>query len=253
MSINDKHYDPSRNGKKLKVLLIEGDYHAKYPPLGLLKISAYHKKRGDHVEFYKGGIKEYISRERYEECIKKIEMQGLICNESQKNRLKEYLGLKRTSLLRAFLDEIQFGYIHTVEAIVKAYSRSSLPLQKYDRVYVATLFTFYWQDTLDAIELAKLVCKSKNGVYVGGILATLIPDILAEHSGLTVGRNIITGLLNKPNIFDDDEIVIDNLPPDYSITDFTDYKYPLGTGFLAYTTRGCKRTCKFCAVPQLEP
>jgi hypothetical protein len=38
----------------LKVLLVEPDYYSRYPPLGLLKLSAYHKSRGDQVEYVHG-------------------------------------------------------------------------------------------------------------------------------------------------------------------------------------------------------
>lgn len=38
----------------IRVLLVEPSYKAKYPPLGLMKISAFHKARGDEVVFYKG-------------------------------------------------------------------------------------------------------------------------------------------------------------------------------------------------------
>jgi len=36
------------------MLLIEPEYKVKYPPLGLMKISTFHKQRGDEVVFYKG-------------------------------------------------------------------------------------------------------------------------------------------------------------------------------------------------------
>jgi pyruvate-formate lyase-activating enzyme len=38
----------------MHVLLVEPDYYTRYPPLGLLKLSAYHKSRGDTTELVKG-------------------------------------------------------------------------------------------------------------------------------------------------------------------------------------------------------
>lgn len=38
----------------MDVLLVEPSYNNKYPPMGLMKISRYHKNKGDYVYFYKG-------------------------------------------------------------------------------------------------------------------------------------------------------------------------------------------------------
>lgn len=44
------------------VLLVEPDYKNKYPPIGLMKISTYHKEKGDLVHFVKGLSKEAVSK-----------------------------------------------------------------------------------------------------------------------------------------------------------------------------------------------
>lgn len=36
------------------ILLVEPGYPTKFPPLGLMKISSYHKELGDKVTFFKG-------------------------------------------------------------------------------------------------------------------------------------------------------------------------------------------------------
>lgn len=38
----------------LNILLVEPDYRSKFPPLGLMRISTFHKKRGDNVNFIRG-------------------------------------------------------------------------------------------------------------------------------------------------------------------------------------------------------
>jgi hypothetical protein len=38
----------------MNVLLVEPDYHNKFPPLGLMKLAAFHKGRNDYVRFTKG-------------------------------------------------------------------------------------------------------------------------------------------------------------------------------------------------------
>jgi hypothetical protein len=40
----------------VQVLLVEPDYYARYPPLGLLKLATYHRMRGDEVIFVRGCV-----------------------------------------------------------------------------------------------------------------------------------------------------------------------------------------------------
>ncbi len=39
---------------RMKILLVEPNYRNKYPSMGLMKISTYHKNHGDEVTFFKG-------------------------------------------------------------------------------------------------------------------------------------------------------------------------------------------------------
>lgn len=170
------------------ILLIEPDYKNKYPPLGLMKISTYHKQKGDNVVFYKGCSIE----------------------------LKEQL---------------------------------------WDRIYISTLFTFYWDKTIKTIKFYNRSVKHSSHIFVGGGMATLMKSEIQNESNVTV----VEGLLNekgKLGYKDDDKI--DCILPDYSIIDlksnrFLEYSYPTNDSYIAYATRGCIRKCKFCAVPIIEP
>lgn len=174
----------------MKILLVEPGYKNKYPPLGLMKISAYHKKKNDEVTFVKGLNKE----------------------------IKE---------------------------------------QVWDRIYISTLFTFYWKKTIDTIKYYYNSVCNKSNIYVGGVLATLLENDLRSELDIQ-GINIISGLLNKPGILGNDDIIIDTITPDYDIVDnvknkYLDYTYEVQNSYISYTTRGCIRKCKFCAVKTLEP
>ena len=255
---NEKKYvvnsDPSRNKKNRDILLIEPNYRNKYPPLGLMKLSSYHKNLGDSVTFFKGRYSDYFLDERFRACISKIRSQGFELDDWTKfeRLVLDYMKYRRVEIRQTILELVPREYPDIVSHHLVYYTTKYLPERKWDRVYVTTLFTFYWKQTLEAIDLAKKIVKSKKSVYVGGVAASLIPELFAQETRLSLDQNIITGLLDKPGMLDDNDIIIDEITPDYSILETIDYHYPLDTGYLTYTTKGCTRSCPFCAVPKLE-
>lgn len=166
-----------------RILLVEPGYRNKYPPLGLMKISTYHKRLGDAVTFIKG----------------------------------------RSPELRA---------------------------QKWDRIYVATLFTFFWKETVETIKYYGRSVSRPQDIFVGGILATLLGDELQKDVPVTVVR----GILDKPGALDaGNKAIVDHLIPDYNILETIEYRYGIEDAYLGYATRGCPNSCSFCAVRTLEP
>lgn len=125
--------------------------------------------------------------------------------------------------------------------------------KKWDRVYVTTLFTFEWERTKKALAYALSVAKDPYQVYTGGILATLMPELIAKHFP-TVKNN--PGLLNhKGTLGLEFEEHIDTMTLDYGILDdiADQYVYPAHDAYFTYMTRGCGMKCQFCAVQTLEP
>jgi len=172
---------------KKTILLVEPEYRTKYPPLGLMKISTYHKMKGDDVVFVKG-----------------------------RNTAVQY--------------------------------------QYWDRVYIGTLFTWTWKETIETIKFYRATLFNYTGrCFIGGILASLLPDDLFNETGIQP----VEGLLNDPRKIDqDDDVIIDDLPPDYDIlkqVERANFKYSDTDSYLGYTTRGCTRRCGFCAVRTFEP
>lgn len=125
--------------------------------------------------------------------------------------------------------------------------------KKWDRVYVTTLFTFEWPKTKAALEYALTLVDAPSKVYTGGILATLMPELISENFP---GIKNNTGLLDKKGTLGlEKEECIDRLPLDYKILDDIkeEYVYPAHDAYFTYMTRGCGMKCAFCAVQTLEP
>ena len=166
------------------ILLVEPDFKTKFPPLGLMKISAYHKRLGDNVTFVKGIGK-------------------------------------------------------------------SVEYEFWDRIYVSTFFTYHWHVTVKTIKHYKVLVKDDpSRIIIGGILASLMPDEIWRATGIKP----LTGVLSDPGVLDDNDLVVEDMIPDYELFNGVSHKYSLiGDSFFGYSTRGCPNSCKFCGVHILEP
>lgn len=135
---------------------------------------------------------------------------------------------------------------------VKGFDRD-VDEEVWDRIYITTLFTFDFDMDVKTINHYKLLVNNIADLYVGGIMASLMPDKIVTATGID-RSHILTGLFTDTSaVGDDNDINVDELPLDYDILEQTNYKYPAGDNYFAYTTRGCPNHCSFCAVPILEP
>ena len=236
------------------ILLIEPNYKNKFPPIALMKLSTYHKMLGDHVVFYKGEFRDFILERISEKCVRKlteIEPQGNWGSKKHyiydfiKTRKKDYYASLQ---LDSYDSELLLG---NWVIYYKDYYWKKLYLAEpeWDRVMITTLFTFYFDATVKCINDFKRLVKPHGLVMVGGVLATLQPKELEAATGIKPH----IGLLNKPGDLDDNDIIIDSLPLDYTILEEIDYKYEMSNAYYGSLTKGCIRHCPFCAVPKLEP
>lgn len=243
--------------KKRKILLLEPNYKNKYPPIGLMKIATYHRNLGDDIVFFKGDLNDLFLEQLFEQCTTKLKFLGKHIDWlSVKSEIIQYLKTKK----RNYLDELPIEGSKNELLILncltdyadifrnKKYTDTSYGF--FDRVYVTTLFTFYWKITIKTIEFAKKLVKDESELKVGGVLASLMPKEVKETTGITV----MEGLLDKPGILDSgNSMIIDDLPLDYSILYEIDYEYPTSSAYFTFMTKGCTRKCSFCSVPKLEP
>lgn len=171
-----------------KILLVEPGYRNKYPPLGLMKLSTFHKTVKKHkVDFVKGT------------------------------------------------------------------ERINYDVSKYDRIYVTTLFTFYWKKTIETIEYYLKRKSDDCTIYIGGIMSSILCKEIEKYF-YNKKVKVIPGILtNSKKIGYRDNTNIDVLTPDYNMLNLVDYEYKHSKDYMIFTTRGCIRNCVFCVVPKIEP
>lgn len=241
--------------KKEKVLLIEPNYSNKYPPIGLMKLSTYYKNRGLDVVFFKGDLKQFVVEQLVDKCINELyNMDNSIDWYVKKDILIDIIK-RRTKQDNEELELDKSPFALLLNGVIQKYKDNYRTGAwkndpEWDHVCVTTLFTFYWDITVETINFAKLLVKDPKKLMVGGVLASIQPKELEEATGIKP----FVGILNIPGQLDKgDTQIIDELPLDYSILEEIDYKYPMSNAYYGYTSRGCIRHCPFCAVPTLEP
>ena len=116
------------------------------------------------------------------------------------------------------------------------------------RIYIASLFTWELPRTLKTIKFYTPAVATPKNIYVGGIGVTLMPEYIRSQVECT----IIEGQIDSPNRLGKGSPVIAKLPPDYSILNFVNYNYFPKDAYFVRITKGCPRSCEFCAVPLLE-
>lgn len=237
---------------KRKVLLVEPNYKNKYPPMGLMKLATYYRAVGDDVRFFKGDLRNLAADLICEDLIRHLSI--VFPSTTWKHyypALLNFIKLGKYSILEAESAFESEEVLNAVKEYRKKYkNKDYFENPRFDKVGITTLFTFYWDITIDTINFAKQLCKKPEDVMVGGIMSSLLPEEVYKATGIKP----FIGLLNHPGDIDaDNKIIIDELPLDYSILEEIDYVYPANNAYFAYMTRGCVNKCKFCAVPKLEP
>lgn len=108
--------------------------------------------------------------------------------------------------------------------------------QEPDIIYVTSLWTWAWKPVWQAVSFySKHFPKAE--LWLGGLYATLMP----EHAALSGVR--------PDHIFKGVFLQAENLLPDYSLV--PEWNMKVG-GSIVFASRGCIRSCQYCAVPRME-
>lgn len=219
-----------------------------------MKISTYYKNRGDEVVFYKGDLKRFVIERITDKCIESFNLiDDTIDWILRKDAIFEYIKTRRQDTIPAIglrdsdFEILLLGKLKDFKDYYWKEEWKNYP--EWDVVGVTTLFTFYWDITIETIEFAKNLVKDKKNLIIGGVLASIQPKEIEEATGIKP----MVGVLRPGDLDEGDPQAIDELPLDYSILDEIEHKYTMSNAFYGYMSRGCIRHCAFCAVPTLEP
>jgi hypothetical protein len=131
-----------------RVLLIEPSYKNSYPPLGLLKLATYFRRRGAEVRFFKGGLHDLAVDLLFEEFWQISYDKSL---GEYTDRFRRYIKTGKRDVLAnvGLLPETR----EQLENARLRYKAGDYP--KFDVIGIATLFTFFYDITVKTINGAK--------------------------------------------------------------------------------------------------
>ena len=157
---------------KKKILLLEPNYKNKYPPMGLMKLAMYHRMQGYDVRFYKGDLKDFTVEAFAEIAVRKLNDLTSDCNWMR--FFKEVCHYIKKGIIEPespFETETRKPFVlKWLGSYRKSYLIGSYPEEaKYHRILITTLFTFYWDITIETINVAKKFLKSDGEILVGGV------------------------------------------------------------------------------------
>lgn len=205
------------------ILLVEPPMGNKYPPLGLMKLAAYHGSHGrkDKVRFIKGVPREPSWQEWERDVSNRFDPRD-------STKSPWYFTWDRVYITTLF----SFDYkliVDTVEAAIKLANDHSA------KVFVG------------GIAASLMYERFLHEPRIKG--ARIIPGLLSDAPAVSLQ---LDEFWEDYGAEDRQGTPIEDLIPDYSILDQIDYKYPVSDAYFAYASRGCVRRCDFCGVPKLE-
>ena len=162
--------------------------------MGLMKLAMYHRLQGDEVVFFKGKLSNFVLSQVTDEALVKL----------VKKRTTALIGINITANISIVCQTGKTASDSTFETLlerpfVKGWLNHFYEMYKkneyyvnprWDRVCITTLFYIFWDVTIETIEFAKKICKTKKQVLVGGVLASVVPEKVRKATGIKLLKGV---------------------------------------------------------------